>query len=151
MSEAAEIVEWTEAETKAFLKEHLPPCLTLMGGEFVDSDQAEWPSRIDFELDERFCHSKVIVQGGYITGMMDGAMSHAVLIDTRFQMSPPTLELKVSFLNAGNPGKFRAYGRIRHRGKSIAFLEGRLENAEGKVIAVATSTARLVPNTRLER
>ncbi|HMP51167.1 MAG TPA: PaaI family thioesterase, partial [Candidatus Melainabacteria bacterium] len=39
----------------------------------------------------------------------------------------PTLELKVSMLNAARPGRIIGTGRVIKRGKSVGFIEG--ENA----------------------
>ena len=43
------------------------------------------------------------------------------------------------------PGVVRAQGWIVRLGRSIAFLEGRLLNAAGDVVATCTSTAKMVP------
>jgi hypothetical protein len=41
-------------------------------------------------------------------------------------------------------------GRILHRGRSIVFLERRLLDAERKLLAIATATARAVPKPKCE-
>jgi acyl-coenzyme A thioesterase PaaI-like protein len=50
----------------------------------------------------------------------------------------------VSFLAPSLAGKFRAEGRVLQLGKSIAFLEASLFNAEGELTATSTSTAKIV-------
>ena len=43
-----------------------------------------------------------------------------------------------------------AEGWIERRGRSTCFLEGRLLNAAGDVLAKASSTARLMPRAQVE-
>jgi uncharacterized protein (TIGR00369 family) len=94
------------------------------------------------------CHSGNIVQGGFVTGWIDSAMAHLVMAQTNFEFSPLSLEIKVSFLASARPGLVIAEAWIERRGKSTAFLEGRLLNEEGEVLAKGSSTVRLVPMKR---
>jgi acyl-coenzyme A thioesterase PaaI-like protein len=61
------------------------------------------------------------------------------------QLSPLSLEIKISFLQSARPGLVIAEAWIERMGKTTAFLEGRLLNEQGEVLAKGTSTARLVP------
>jgi uncharacterized protein (TIGR00369 family) len=54
-----------------------------------------------------------------------------------------TLELKVNFIRPATPGVLTGRGRVVHRGRSIAFLEGELRNPHGEIVATATATARI--------
>lgn len=97
-----------------------------------------------FTAKPEFCHSGGIVQGGFVTGWLDSAMAHAGLhargADTRLA----TLEIKVNFLRATNPGqRVRAEGWVERMGKSVAFLAARLLDEQGELIATASSTARV--------
>ena len=94
------------------------------------------------------CHSGGIVQGGFVTGWIDAAMAHVVMAATNYEFSPLSLEIKVSFLEAAHPGLVVAEAWIERRGKTTAFLEGRLLDESGKVLAKGTSTVRLVPMKR---
>lgn len=88
------------------------------------------------------------VQGGFITAMLDDAMGPAGVAALGPGHIAPTLELKVSFHRPLHPGRVVADGRVVHKGRSIIFLEGSLENGEGELVASATATARVV---RLEK
>lgn len=94
------------------------------------------------------CHSGGIVQGGFVTGWIDAAMAHAVLKATDYKQSPLSLEIKISFLASAGPGLVIAEGWIEKIGRSTVFLEGRLCDEAGTVLAKGTSTARLVPTGR---
>jgi uncharacterized protein (TIGR00369 family) len=101
--------------------------------------------KIEYIAETRHCHSGNIVQGGYVTGWIDSAMAHSVMIPTDFKFSPLTLELKITFLKSANPGIVIAAAKVIKLGKSIAFVEGTLTNESGDLIAKGTSTNKLVP------
>ena len=101
--------------------------------------------KIEYIAEPRHCHSGNIVQGGYVTGWIDSAMAHSVMIPTDFKFSPLTLELKITFLKSANPGIVIAGAKVIKLGKSIAFVEGTLTNESGDLIAKGTSTNKLVP------
>tara|TARA_X000001036_G_scaffold156442_1_gene148627 strand:+ start:403 stop:840 length:438 start_codon:yes stop_codon:yes gene_type:complete len=101
--------------------------------------------KIEYIAEARHCHSGNIVQGGYVTGWIDSAMAHSVMIPTDFEFSPLTLELKITFLKSANPGIVIAAAKVIKLGKSIAFVEGTLTNESGDLIAKGTSTNKLVP------
>ena len=42
------------------------------------------------------------------------------------------------------PGELSAFGRIAKLGKSIGFLKSELRNADGDLLAYATSTAKII-------
>ena len=101
--------------------------------------------KIEYIAEPRHCHSGNIVQGGYVTGWIDSAMAHSVMIPTDFKFSPLTLELKITFLKSANPGIVIAAAKVIKLGKSVAFVEGTLTNESGDLIAKGTSTNKLVP------
>ena len=100
--------------------------------------------RMEFTASEQFLNPAGVVQGGFITAMLDDTMGPAAVSQLGPGYFAPTLELKVSFLRPAGPGILVADGRVVHVGRSIAFLEGSLADEEGKVIATATATARVV-------
>ena len=97
-----------------------------------------------FTVRREYCHTNgTIAQGGFITAWLDAAMAHAVMHDTGHKQTVFSLEIKVSFYEKVGPGPGRVEGRVIRRGKRVAFLEGALYNAEGKLAAEATSTGIL--------
>jgi len=88
---------------------------------------------------------------GGLAAMLDDTLGPAVLIRTRGEQDCATIDLRVSFLSAAWPGKRFGEGRIAKIGKTIAFLEGRLRDATGAVIARASASARVVPTRGLAR
>ena len=65
-------------------------------------------------------------------------------------VTPMSLELKVSFFAPARPGKVIAEAWVERRGKRTCFFEGRLLDGEGKVLAKASSTLMLAARDRVE-
>jgi uncharacterized protein (TIGR00369 family) len=110
----------------------------------VDLDAATGRAAIEYRVGMHMCHSGGVAQGGFVTGWIDAAMAHAAMAATGGAFTPMTLEIKVSFFLPAAPGIVRAEGWVERRGRSTIFLEGRLLDAAGEVLAKGTSTVRLV-------
>lgn len=120
--------------------------VTLGNGRVTESDGDAGRSVLEFTCAPEMCHSGGVAQGGFVTGWIDAAMAHACIAKYTTDFWIATLELKVSFFKPASPGLVVAEGWIERAGKQTVFTEGRLLNAEGKVLAKASSTIRLVPN-----
>lgn len=126
------------------LNERRPPCLETLNSQVLDIDLEKQTAALSFDIPLAFCHSGNIVQGGFVTAMLDAAMSHAVFSAGREVSSVSTLEIKVSFLRPSRAGKFRCVGKITRIGGSIAFMVGELFDDSGELTATATTTAKLI-------
>ena len=104
---------------------------------------------IEYEVGPQMCHSGGVAQGGFVCGWIDAAMAHASL-SIAPEMTPMSLELKVSYFAPARPGRVVAEGWIERRGRATCFAEGRLLDPEGKVLAKASSTIRLIPREAVE-
>jgi uncharacterized protein (TIGR00369 family) len=107
-------------------------------------------ARLEFVAGLHMCHSGGVVQGGFISGWLDSAMAHAVIARSGFDMTPMSLELKISFLAPARPGLVVAEGWVEQAGRTTCFTEGRLLDASGAVLAKASSTIRLIPRANVE-
>ena len=134
----------TEVSLQERIGRKLPPCMQALGGELITADQSDASAELSFEIPLQFCHSGDIVQGGFVTGMLDAAMSMAAFAGEGRIVKLPSLEIKVSFLAPSRAGKFIGKGRVVQAGKSIAFLQGELYNATGELVATSTSTAKVI-------
>ena len=110
----------------------------------------EGRAAIEYEAGMHMCHSGGVVQGGFVTGWIDAAMAHAALARAGPDVTPMSLELKVSFFAPARPGKVIAEAWVERRGKRTCFFEGRLLDGEGKVLAKASSTLMLAARDRVE-
>lgn len=104
---------------------------------------------IEYEVRPQMCHSGGVAQGGFVCGWIDAAMAHASL-SLAPELSPMSLEVKVTYFSPARPGRVVAEGWIERRGRSTCFAEGRLLDADGKVLAKASSTIRLIPIEAVE-
>jgi uncharacterized protein (TIGR00369 family) len=128
-----------------------PPCAELLGWELLSADGATGEVRIGFEGRPEFRNPGGAIQGGLVAAMLDDTLGPAVLVKTGGTHYCATIDLRVSFLAPAMPGRFVGEGRIVKIGKTIAFLEGRLLDAAGEVVATATASARVVPTAGLAR
>ena len=138
----------TNDEMMILIRKHFPPCITLLNGDLKEIDQQAGRVCMNFELDDRFCHSGVVVQGGYVTAMLDACMAHAASTHSGLTKAASTLELKVSFLRTSNPGKFEGTGQVVKMGRSVAFAEATLINETGQQVARASSTMKLTDSRK---
>lgn len=125
-----------------------PTLHTALGQVRVVSNEAG-RSVIEYQVGPHMCHSGGVAQGGFVCGWIDAAMAHAS-ISLNPEMTPMSLELKVSYFAPARPGLVIAEGWIERRGRSTCFAEGRLLNAAGDVLAKASSTIRLIPMAVVE-
>jgi len=121
---------------------HRPPAICTLGGHVLGIDKAAKSVTVRYEAKPEFCHSEIIVQGGFLTGMVDSAMAFAVLSVCGLRTRMPTLDINVSFISPGHPGFLLASARIVHLGKSTGFLAAELHQDE-RLVVTATSTARI--------
>jgi acyl-CoA thioesterase len=120
------------------------PTLQTALGQVRVVSMADGRAAIEYECAPHMCHSGGVAQGGFVSGWIDAAMAHASMSQTP-DMTPMSLELKVSFFAPARPGRVIAEGWIERAGRSTCFAEGRLLNAAGEVLAKASSTIRLIP------
>ncbi|MDX1291490.1 MAG: PaaI family thioesterase [Hyphomonas sp.] len=118
-----------------------PPCSDTLGMRLVEVEQDAQRIRMDFDVSPSFANPTGAVQGGFISAMMDEAMSTCVIIASNITMTAPTLEMKTSYLRRLMPGKASVEARILRMGKSAAFMEAECFDGDGKLVAKATATA----------
>lgn len=138
----------TEAERIVHLNTHKPEFLKLLGGEITGLDTAAGTCTFTFTVPFTYCHSGNIVQGGFVTAMLDAAMAHAVFgcDDSVARLS--SLEISTRYEDATRGGEaLTVTGRIRKLTRSIAFLDGEIVNARGTICATAHSVAKISRHT----
>jgi uncharacterized protein (TIGR00369 family) len=118
-----------------------PPCSDTLGMRLAALSQDEQWVRMEFDVPQMFANPTGAVQGGFISAMMDEAMSTAVIIASNVTMTAATLEMKTSYLKRLMPGPASVTARILKLGKSAAFMEADCFDSEGALVARATATA----------
>lgn len=117
-----------------------------LGFRIVAVSQAEKSVEVEFEAKpELLLNPMKQVQGGYLCAMLDECMSVACMVASGMTHVAPTAEMKTTFFRPGAPGKLKGIGRVAKWGRTIAFTEGELYDAEGRLLAKATGTAVPTP------
>lgn len=125
-----------------------PACSDTLGMRLISVDQANLQIAMEFDASPAFTNPSGAIQGGFLAAMLDEATSTCAIIASNVTMNAPTLEMKVSYLRPLFPGRAEARARILRWGKSICFIEAELFNAEGELVAKASSTQAPKPFRR---
>lgn len=82
------------------------------------------------------------VHGGFAATLLDSCMGLAVWSATEKGFGSTTLEFKMSFVRPITPGtgQVRAHGTVLTLGRRIGTAEGRLTDANGRLLVHATTT-----------
>ena len=121
-----------------------PASSRTLGWKLLEVRPEEGFVRIAFKASDAFLNPHGTVQGGFLAAMLDDTMGPALYAMLEPGVAAPTLELKVSFLRPAQAGDLVGEGRVVHRTGSTAFLEGRLLDPAGNLLATASATARIV-------
>jgi uncharacterized protein (TIGR00369 family) len=84
-----------------------------------------------------------VVHGGASMTLLDVVMAHAAR-SVQDDMGCVTIEMKTSFMRAAR-GPLLARGKLLHRTATMAFTEGSVFDAGGKLCSHATGTFKFVP------
>jgi len=128
-----------------------PPCAKLLGWHLLDARPTEGWVRIGFDGRTDFCNPAGFVQGGILSAMLDDTMGPAVLVMTEGKLFTSTITMTVNFLSPAKPGKLIGEATVTQRGKTVAFVEGRLMAEDGTLLATASTSARLVETAKVVR
>lgn len=115
----------------------------MVGARFAEVEEG----RVVVELDAHAGHQHQggVVQGGIITAIADAAMGVSLMTLQESGMANVTIELKVNFIRPVVEGRLRAAGRVVAMKKSVLFAEADVFDAEGRLVARASSTCLAVP------
>lgn len=131
-------------ELIAALNARKPGFLERLGGTIIDVDENVQSCTFRFVVPLDFCHSVNIVQGGFVTAMLDAAMAHAVFACDRTVTRLSSLEISTRYEDATRgEEELTVTGRIRKMTRSIAFLDGEILGPKGTVCATAHSVAKI--------
>lgn len=125
------------------LNAHLPPFMALLNGQIDNYDADTQEATMSFDVGEQYCHSGNIVQGGFITVMLDSVMSHAVFACDNTVLTLSSLEISTRYLEVTRAGPLVAKGRIVRLSHKTAFLESWLFDTDGQLLATAQSVAKI--------
>ena len=128
-----------------FADKPLPPAPATLGWELME----EWPEegriKVSFLANETMLNARGAIQGGFVAAMLDDVMGPALIVLTDGTEAPVTIDMNVTFIRPTLPGRVIGIGRVISKTKTMAFLEAELFDADNRLLARATSSARIVP------
>lgn len=127
----------------------MPPAAELLGWEALSIEPGR--VRVRYTARESFYNPMGSIQGGFLAAMLDDAMGPALFTLLEEGQHAPTLEMKVSFVRPARAGTLIAEGRVVHKGRGVAFVEGELRTEDGELVATSTATLRIVSRGAEER
>ena len=139
-----------EAILARFLRtKNQPTGSQTLGFRMVAVNQAEKMVEVAFDAKaELLLNPMKQIQGGYLCAMLDECMSVACMVASGMTHVAPTAEMKTTFFRPAMPGKLKGIGKVAKWGRTIAFTEGELYDADGRLLAKATGTAVPTPFQR---
>ena len=123
------------------------PFVAHLGFELLRMENGE--ADIRFDAAPEHLNSFNVVHGGASMTLLDVVMAHAarsVLAGAEADMGCVTIEMKTSFMAAAKRegGPLLATGKLLKRTTTMAFTEGRVLDAKGRLCAHATGTFKYV-------
>jgi uncharacterized protein (TIGR00369 family) len=87
------------------------------------------------------------VHGGLTATLLDSCMGLAIQSTLDKEVSQTTLEFKISLIRPITPatGEIRSEGRVLNAGRRIGTAEGRVVDAQGRLLAHGTTTCLIFP------
>jgi len=130
-------------EIIALCNQSRPACLDTLSGRVVEFIPGKNQLTMQFEPGLHCCHSVDIVQGGFVTAMLDAAMAHVIMATEQFRVSVSSIDINVSFLLPTRAGRHTAVGSIIKLGRSVGYVRAELYSDQGDLTATATSSVYL--------
>jgi uncharacterized protein (TIGR00369 family) len=122
------------------------PNCSLLGARFVEA--AEGSATLSMPASLWFCTGFGTFYGGILSAFTDAAINTAVTTTLPSGTSFGTLDLKMQFLRPVVPDGRDLVGRaiVEQRGRTIAVSTARIDDADGKRVAMATGGAMISPD-----
>lgn len=121
-----------------------PPIGETLGFALVEA--AEGHAVFEGTPDSRAYNPLGTIHGGYAATLLDSACGIATHTSLAEGQRYTTLELKIAYHRAmtADTGPVRATGSILSIGRRVAFAEAKLTDAQGRLLASATSTLLVI-------
>ena len=133
-----------EINFKKIFKE-IPEFLKILGFQnaYIKEKENIWV--LEFMPSKALTHSNgTIIQGGFVSGMIDASMSQFIMYESKGKALPLTLDIDIKFLKSCKPNiKTIAKSKIIRKGKSIAFTNGELYQ-DNILVAVGSATNKII-------
>ncbi len=133
-----------------FTKDMAPPSAKWMGMDIIEHDPSKMYSKVSFEPNKDMINFGGVIQGGFLTAMMDDTMGFNAFICLGMKMTMASIDLHTHFMKAVPLGPITIEAWVTRAGKSVVFLEAKLHGEDGELAARATSSSKLRPFVGLQ-
>jgi uncharacterized protein (TIGR00369 family) len=124
-----------------------PPLSDFFAEELLTIDAAAGTARASFVAGPNICTQEGNVHGGFLAAMLDQVLLDAAYASADLSSQVMTLEINCHYLQPAAHGRVLAEAEVTRRGRSTAFVEGRLTDAGGTVLVTATGVAAIREST----
>ena len=114
------------------------PIGKLLGMRLASSEPDH--AQVELDVDGRFANPMGTLHGGVLCDLADAAMGTAFAAGLAEGESFTTLELKINFLRPVWQTRLSATANVVQRGRSIGLVECDVTDADGRLVARASST-----------
>lgn len=128
--------EFVRTDLRAF-----PPSTRALNPHVLNIDATRGHARFAFNPPDFAGNWMGSIQGGYCAVILDDTMAMGALAKIGGGYALPTLDMNLAYLRAAPMGEqVVAEGWLVRRGRTVAFLEGQLLDAEGRICTKASIT-----------
>jgi len=110
-----------------------PPIFALMG--ITMSRCGDGWAELELEVGGRHHNSMGMAHGGVVATLGDAVMGTALITTLREGELFTTLELHTNYIRPARDGKLAAKGQVVRRGRSTAYCEAEIKDAQGRLVA----------------
>lgn len=123
-------------------------------GEFLGMDfeiQKQGVVIYEMQISERHLATPMAAHGGSIAGLIDAALGVACLSAVCEEMKVvATVSLSINYLKPAHlHDHITAFAEVIKKGKSLLFVEGKLTNQKGELIATASGAMNAYPVAKI--
>lgn len=116
-----------------------PNCAIALGGRVVGGGDGYF--KAEFEATESFYNPANVVQGGFLSAMLDDTLGPAIVTTLAEDEFHSTVDLHVQFVRAAKAGVLTGEAKVTHRGRLVRMAEATLCSADGRVVALGRCTS----------
>lgn len=95
---------------------------------------------IELDVGPQHLHDAGRVHGGVYLSLLDTVMSRAIRSTLDDESYVPTLAINANFFRPMADGRITAIGKVLNQSRSVCYVEGRLLNDVGKLLAQGNGT-----------
>lgn len=120
-------------------------------GYVVDVSARDGQGRCWLDIGPQHTNRHSALHGGIITCLLDNASgtTGSLTVDDTGKTPFLTISMNTQFLAAVSKGRVTATGRVTGGGRKLSFIEAKLVDEDGRLIATSTGVFKRVPQEKL--